>query len=547
MLYICIPAYNEAQTVGVLLWRIRKVFQEYSREYEILVYDDGSTDATAETLAPYRDVLPLTVLGGPEHLGYDRALDALCRAVSARTKYPRRDAMITLQADFTDQPEHLPELIKRFEGGADLVVAERTVSPTTPAPVRRLRWIASWAMRASGRGARRRRSVRRAASLSHLADSRSDQGVRRRSDRERRRLGGEPRPACAAPRRSRAAWRPSRSIRATTSASAKRASVRGPTGSRCFVPAARRDRRRSAREHRRGRRRRDDPMIRVCGARGRDVALSRMPARAQDTPTQTHAAREASRSASASASSTTSDSASSTSASATWKCCRWTPCAATTRGTRCSTPAADIPFYRVNDRYEAWFDAHSLASLRYWQDIDEGSYEPKRHYEIFPDRREYIENEQGAAAERRASARRRIVPLLPPHAAAARRNGHDASTTTSRPMRNPVRLKVLRADTIEVPAGKFAAIVVQPIFESKLFSEGGHAEVWLSDDENRIMLQMKSKLSFGSLNLYLKSYRRLRRRARPLNRVPKPARTDAARGGSLRRFAPFPSRGGRTR
>lgn len=150
MLYICIPAYNEAQTVGVLLWRIRKVFQEYSREYEILVYDDGSTDATQETLRPYADVLPLTVLGGREHLGYDRALDGLARAVSARTRYPRRDAMITLQADFTDQPEHLPELIKRFEGGADLVVAERTLTPTTPSPVRRLRWIGSWAVRAAG-------------------------------------------------------------------------------------------------------------------------------------------------------------------------------------------------------------------------------------------------------------------------------------------------------------------------------------------------------------------------------------------------------------
>jgi glycosyltransferase involved in cell wall biosynthesis len=150
VLYICIPAYNEAQTVGVLLWRIRKVFQEYSREYEILVYDDGSTDATAETLQPYTEVLPLTIIGGPGHVGYDRALDALCRAVAARTRYPRRDAMITMQADFTDQPEQLPELVKRFEGGADLVVAERTVPAATPKPVRRLRWIASWTMRAAG-------------------------------------------------------------------------------------------------------------------------------------------------------------------------------------------------------------------------------------------------------------------------------------------------------------------------------------------------------------------------------------------------------------
>ena len=150
MLYICIPAYNEAQTIGVLLWRIRKVFQEYSREYEILVYNDGSTDSTVETLQPYHEVLPLTVLGGTKRIGYDRALDALARAVSARTRYPRRDAMITLQADFTDQPEHLPELIKRFEGGADLVIAERNVTDTTPPAIRRMRWLAGWAMRAVG-------------------------------------------------------------------------------------------------------------------------------------------------------------------------------------------------------------------------------------------------------------------------------------------------------------------------------------------------------------------------------------------------------------
>jgi glycosyltransferase involved in cell wall biosynthesis len=149
VLYICIPAYNEAETVGVLLWRIRKVFQEYSREYEVLVFNDGSTDATAEILAPYADVMPLTVLGGPQHVGYDRAIDALCRAVSTRTRYPRRDAMITLQADFTDQPEHLPELIKRFEGGADLVVAERAMPASAPQQVRRMQRLAGWIARAS--------------------------------------------------------------------------------------------------------------------------------------------------------------------------------------------------------------------------------------------------------------------------------------------------------------------------------------------------------------------------------------------------------------
>jgi len=148
VLYICIPAFNEAPTIGVLLWRIRKTFQDLSREYEVVVYDDGSTDETAEVLEPYTKVMPLTVLGRRERGGYAAALDALCRAVASRTRYPRRDAMILLQADFTDQPEHIPELVKRFEGGADIVIGERPAAATTqPVPVRRLSRVAPWLLR----------------------------------------------------------------------------------------------------------------------------------------------------------------------------------------------------------------------------------------------------------------------------------------------------------------------------------------------------------------------------------------------------------------
>jgi glycosyltransferase involved in cell wall biosynthesis len=146
LLYICIPSHNEASTVGVLLWRIRKVFQGYSREYEILVYDDASTDGTADVLAPYAEVIPLTVLKGETRKGYGPALEILTREASRRTRYPRRDAMIVMQGDFTDQPENLPELIKRVEGGADIVLTERGVSGE-PDAVRQLRKLAPWALR----------------------------------------------------------------------------------------------------------------------------------------------------------------------------------------------------------------------------------------------------------------------------------------------------------------------------------------------------------------------------------------------------------------
>jgi hypothetical protein len=49
-----------------------------------------------------------------------------------------------MQADFTDQPEGIPELVKRFEGGADIVVADRVLPDATPADVRKLHQLAGW-------------------------------------------------------------------------------------------------------------------------------------------------------------------------------------------------------------------------------------------------------------------------------------------------------------------------------------------------------------------------------------------------------------------
>jgi glycosyltransferase involved in cell wall biosynthesis len=124
VIYICIPSYNEASTIGVLLWRIRQVMAEFPRDYHLLVLDDGSEDTTAEVLEPYTRVLPLTVLRNPQRQGYSASVERLIKDAVARATHPKRDVLVMLQADFTEAPEDIPALVKRIEGGADIVSAQ---------------------------------------------------------------------------------------------------------------------------------------------------------------------------------------------------------------------------------------------------------------------------------------------------------------------------------------------------------------------------------------------------------------------------------------
>ena len=147
MLYLAIPAHNEVATIGVLLWRLRTVLAEFPREYEVVVYDDASTDDTAAVAEQYERAMPVSVLRGASRLGYAGALDALLRHISTRTRYPRRDAVLLMQGDFTDPPGIVPEFARRFEGGADLVVGERLTVADAPTAVKRLFKYGHWAMR----------------------------------------------------------------------------------------------------------------------------------------------------------------------------------------------------------------------------------------------------------------------------------------------------------------------------------------------------------------------------------------------------------------
>jgi len=142
MIYVCIPSYNEASTVGLLLWKVRQVFVAFPREYHLVVLDDGSTDNTREVLESYTRVLPLTVTRHDERRGYAASVEGLLRDVVERTDRPRRDTALVFHADFAHDAQTIPDLVRRIESGADIVVAEGRVQGATSVADRFARRVA---------------------------------------------------------------------------------------------------------------------------------------------------------------------------------------------------------------------------------------------------------------------------------------------------------------------------------------------------------------------------------------------------------------------
>ena len=168
--------------------------------------------------------------------------------------------------------------------------------------------------------------------------------------------------------------------------------------------------------------------------------------------------------------------------------------------------SGSVAWAKVNDSHESWFDVETLASRRFYQNIDNPGYDRVSRFEIFPERGMFKEGDKPEEPTPQNplddAAFLYFVRTLP-----LEMGKTYEFSRYFKAQGNPVQITVLRKEKVKVPAGEFNTIVLRPVIRSKgLFSEGGKAEVFLTDDSRRMMVQLKSKLSIGSINLYLKSH-----------------------------------------
>ncbi|HEY9500110.1 MAG TPA: glycosyltransferase family 2 protein, partial [Pyrinomonadaceae bacterium] len=117
LLSLVIPVFNEAQTVYVLISRIREVLRGF--DWQVLFVNDGSTDETLTII--HRMALNdnrIQVLSFSRNFGHQSA-------VTAGLDFADGDAVIVMDGDLQDPPELLPEMVRLFEQGYDVVSPQR--------------------------------------------------------------------------------------------------------------------------------------------------------------------------------------------------------------------------------------------------------------------------------------------------------------------------------------------------------------------------------------------------------------------------------------
>jgi hypothetical protein len=163
--------------------------------------------------------------------------------------------------------------------------------------------------------------------------------------------------------------------------------------------------------------------------------------------------------------------------------------------------------YKLRDSLNSWVDTTRAFSLRFTQNGEEKGKPRRKWYDIFPERATYAE--QGMPEQ--PSVRDPLDELSFLYFVRTLSLEVDSVYTFDRhfkPATNPVRLKVLRRESIDTPWGKVKAIVVQPIIRSaKFFSEDAKAQVWFADDSSRTIVQIKTGLPIGSVTMRLRTYR----------------------------------------
>ena len=116
LISIVVPSYNEIAVLDELKKRLKEVMAiDNNYDFEIIIVENGSCDSSFEKLNRFNKEDPrFKIVQMSRNFGCDGA-------ISAGLKYAKGDAAVIMNADLQDPPEMIPEFIKKWEEGYEIV------------------------------------------------------------------------------------------------------------------------------------------------------------------------------------------------------------------------------------------------------------------------------------------------------------------------------------------------------------------------------------------------------------------------------------------
>lgn len=164
-------------------------------------------------------------------------------------------------------------------------------------------------------------------------------------------------------------------------------------------------------------------------------------------------------------------------------------------------------FYKVRDRAESFIDAESLVSRRFVKHLREGGYKQDLDVRFDQENRKAV-YAGGPTVDVPAKVHDVLSAFYYVRTRPLVIGTSFTIPTHDNKKSYEMEVKVHKRERIEVPAGKFDCILVEPVLKSEgVFQSKGSILVWLTDDERRIPVLVKSKVPVGSISVSLTDLR----------------------------------------
>lgn len=117
---VVIPMYNEEEVANKSYTKIKDILENLKQyEYEIIFVNDGSKDSTLSILQKIaKENEKVKVLSFSRNFGHQAA-------VTAGLQYVTGDAIVIMDADLQDPPELIPDMLKLWEEGNEVIYGKR--------------------------------------------------------------------------------------------------------------------------------------------------------------------------------------------------------------------------------------------------------------------------------------------------------------------------------------------------------------------------------------------------------------------------------------